>query len=61
MYSGIRKPSELLTPGVLAELLARTLLRPGVNRAAVLRTALSEAREQPGTRRDLRRQRAPRP
>ncbi|MGW1990511.1 NAD(P)/FAD-dependent oxidoreductase [Embleya sp. NPDC001921] len=60
VYSRIRKPSELLTPGVLAGLLTRTLLRPGVDRAAVLRTALSEAREQLGTRRDTRRQRAPR-
>ncbi|WP_406298494.1 hypothetical protein OG948_24200 [Embleya sp. NBC_00888] len=51
----------ILTPGVLAGLLTRTLLRPGVDRAAVLRTALSEAREQLGTRRDLRRQRAARP
>ncbi|MYS85263.1 NAD(P)/FAD-dependent oxidoreductase [Embleya scabrispora] len=55
VYSRIRRPSQLLTPTALATLLARTLTHPGVNRAAVLRTALTEARNQRTIRHDLRR------
>ncbi|MEU0938443.1 FAD-dependent monooxygenase [Embleya sp. NPDC005971] len=55
VYSRIRKPSELMTPRVLATLLARTLTHPGVDRTAVLRTALTEARSRLATHRSLRR------
>lgn len=53
VYSRVRRPGQLLTPGFLAACAAGAFGRRGVDRRALLRTLTAEARTELTTRRDL--------